>query len=91
MGRLEELELLATSVIDGSSSWVVAGAAGVGKSRLVTELLDRIAGAGIATATVRATRATATIPFGAFAPWVPDIDLADGTRRDPTACSSSPR
>ena len=38
---------------------------------------DRITDAGIATATVRATRATATIPFGAFAPWVPTIDVAD--------------
>jgi DNA-binding CsgD family transcriptional regulator len=76
VGRLEELELLAASVIEDSSSWVVAGAAGVGKSRLVTELLDRVADAGIATATVRATRATATVPFGAFGPWVPDIDLA---------------
>ena len=83
MGRIEELELLAASVIEDSSSWVVAGAAGVGKSRLVTELLDRVADAGIATATVRATRATATIPFGAFAPWVPDIDLADGDGAGP--------
>ena len=83
VGRIEELDLLSTSVIEDSSSWVVAGAAGVGKSRLVTELLDRIAGVGIATATVRATRATATIPFGAFAPWVPDIDFADGDGAGP--------
>jgi len=77
VGRLEELELLAASVIEDSSSWVVAGAAGVGKSRLVVELVDRITDAGIAIATVRATRATATIPFGAFAAWVPDVDLTD--------------
>ena len=32
---------------------------------------------------VRATRSTATIPFGAFAPWIP---RDDGARR-PTACS----
>ena len=83
VGRIEELDLLSASVVEDSASWVVAGAAGVGKSRLVTELLDRIAGAGIATATVRATRATATIPFGAFAPWVPDIDFADGDGAGP--------
>jgi DNA-binding NarL/FixJ family response regulator len=83
VGRLEELELLAASVIEDASSWVVAGAAGVGKSRLVTELLDRIADAGIATAAVRATRATATIPFGAFAPWVPDIDLSGENEAGP--------
>ncbi|MGH9234212.1 MAG: LuxR C-terminal-related transcriptional regulator [Acidimicrobiales bacterium] len=83
MGRLEELELLAASVIEDASSWVVAGAAGVGKSRLVTEVLDRIADAGIATATVRATRATATIPFGAFAQWVPDIEFAGENEAGP--------
>jgi DNA-binding CsgD family transcriptional regulator len=77
VGRTEELDLLSASVVEESSSWVVAGVAGVGKSRLVAELSDRIADAGIATATVRATRATATIPFGAFAPWVPGIDLAE--------------
>ena len=83
MGRIEELDLLYASVVEDSTSWVVAGAAGVGKSRLVAELLDRIAGAGIAVATVRATRATATIPFGAFAPWVPDIDLAGENEAGP--------
>ena len=88
MGRIEELTSSTRRWCEDSSSWVVAGAAGVGKSRLVAELLDRIAGAGIATATVRATRATATIPFGAFAPWVPDIDLAAATGRGRTACSS---
>jgi hypothetical protein len=43
---------------------------------LVNELLDRVTGADIAVATVRATRATASIPFGAFAPWIRDIDFA---------------
>lgn len=47
----------------------MAGPAGVGKTRLVS---DWVARSDEATVTVVATRASATVPFGAFAPWVPD-------------------
>lgn len=50
---------------------IVAGPVGVGKTRLMTEYLDRAAADGRPTVLVRATRSTATIPFGPFAPWVP--------------------
>lgn len=66
VGRDEELELL--DVVARSGPVVVAGPAGVGKSRLVATWLDTFAGR---TTTVVATRATATIPFGAFASWAP--------------------
>jgi DNA-binding CsgD family transcriptional regulator/type II secretory pathway predicted ATPase ExeA len=72
VGRAEELDLLVAATVDGPASLVVAGPVGVGKSRLVAELLERAAAAGHATALVRATRSTATIPFGPFAPWAPD-------------------
>ncbi|HEX6425372.1 MAG TPA: LuxR C-terminal-related transcriptional regulator [Acidimicrobiales bacterium] len=72
VGRAEELDLLVAATVDGPASLVVAGQVGVGKSRLVTELLERAAAAGHATFLVRATRSTATIPFGPFAPWAPD-------------------
>lgn len=83
VGRQEELEFLAASVVEDSLSWVVAGQAGVGKSRLVTELLDRVIDAEISVVTVRATRATASIPFGAFARWIPDIDVAAESETGP--------
>ena len=55
---------------------VVAGAVGVGKSRLLTSWLDGYEAEGRPVVVVRATRSTATVPFGAFARWVPD-DLGD--------------
>lgn len=72
VGRDEELELLAAIVGDQHRSVVVAGAVGVGKSRLVGELLTRLEAAGRRSVMVRVTRSTATIPFGPFAAWAPD-------------------
>lgn len=62
-----------------SGSIVVAGAAGVGKSRLLAHWLAGRDTQGHPTVVVRATRSTATIPFGAFAAWVPETL---GDRRD---------
>lgn len=65
-------------------SFVVAGALGVGKSRLVSDLLasDRLGGQqeGGRTVQLRATRSTATIPFGPFAPWAPPASRQTGDR-----------
>jgi DNA-binding CsgD family transcriptional regulator len=71
VGRDEELSLLDREVAERSGSVVIAGAAGVGKSRLVARWLEGGAARGRPTVAVRATRSTATVPFGAFAPWVP--------------------
>jgi DNA-binding CsgD family transcriptional regulator len=71
VGREEELSLLDREVAERSGSVVIAGAAGVGKSRLVARWLEGGTARGRPTIAVRATRSTATIPFGAFAPWVP--------------------
>jgi len=74
VGRREELALLAGLVSDGRSRGaVVCGAAGVGKTRLASELVER-AGAdqGRATAWVSANRSFSGVPFGAFAHLLPD-------------------
>jgi len=80
VGRDEELDLLDAALADGTTGLVVAGPAGVGKSRLVAEHLDRARAAGRRTVLVRATRSTATIPFGPFAPWAPDAGTAAADR-----------
>lgn len=72
VGREEELDLLDELVLQRRRSVVLAGPAGVGKSRLATEFLDATDAAGVRTDRVRATRATKTVPFGAFARWLPD-------------------
>lgn len=72
VGRDEELAMLDEQVGVRSSPMVVAGAVGVGKSRLLTGWLSGLEAQGRATVVVRATKSTATIPFGAFARWVPE-------------------
>ncbi len=71
IGRDEEMALLAAEPTE-APSLVVAGPVGVGKSRLVADFLARAGAEGVATEFVRATRSTATIPFGPFAPWAVD-------------------
>ena len=73
MGRAEELELLARLFTDNRTNGaVVAGSAGVGKSRLAGELASRLEAEGAAVVRARATRSTATIPFGPFAEFAGD-------------------
>jgi DNA-binding CsgD family transcriptional regulator len=71
VGRSHELAVL-EGQLGRSGSVVVTGAVGVGKSSLVAAVLDRLEAAGRPTVVVRATRSTASIPFGAFARWVPE-------------------
>ncbi|MGH9214213.1 MAG: AAA family ATPase, partial [Acidimicrobiales bacterium] len=71
VGRDEELALLDDAVVARGGSVVVAGGVGVGKSRLVGDFLGRLDGLRVRTVQVRATRSTATIPFGPFAAWAP--------------------
>jgi DNA-binding CsgD family transcriptional regulator len=68
-GRTEELDLLARAAASGSV--LVGGRAGVGKTRLVREWAATVA-TSRPVVDVAATASTATIPFGAFAAWVPD-------------------
>lgn len=59
--------LLGTS----SRGLVLAGGAGVGKTRLATELLAATGRSGPAVVRVTATRAASALPLGAFAPLLP--------------------
>jgi len=50
------------------AAFVLAGAPGVGKTRLAAEAAKSAAGLGFTTAQAVASRAAAAIPFGPFAP-----------------------
>jgi DNA-binding CsgD family transcriptional regulator len=78
VGRDEELALVARRLGGGAvASVVVVGGAGVGKSRLLQAAADAArAGGVVVVAPVLATRAAASIPFGAFADLVPDSTAA---------------
>jgi hypothetical protein len=72
VGRERELSDLVDHVVGpGGNGAIVSGPAGVGKSALVGIARDRLAAESLAVHHIRATRALATIPFGAFVRYVP--------------------
>ena len=72
VGRAAELHRLHDLVAGSDSPGVmIAGPAGVGKTRLALEALRLAEAAGMGTARVTATRAAAALPFGALAPLLP--------------------
>ncbi|MCU1390835.1 MAG: transcriptional regulator, LuxR family [Ilumatobacteraceae bacterium] len=72
IGRERELGVIAEVLGRPDASGVVlAGAAGVGKTRLATEAMRLGDRSGFATARVVASRAASAIPFGALAPLLP--------------------
>jgi ATP/maltotriose-dependent transcriptional regulator MalT len=79
VGRESELELIDQLLPRGGGGLVLAGPAGVGKTRLGAEALARAVRTGFVPVHVAATQATANLPFGAFAPLLPD--LATGSDR----------
>src|ERR1700712_3170460 len=69
IGRAVELGSLSAAVVNSDQHGVViAGASGLGKTRLAQECLRAAEAAGLATARVTATRAARAIPFGAVRP-----------------------
>jgi DNA-binding CsgD family transcriptional regulator len=70
VGRASERARI-QEVIGSGGHVVLAGAAGVGKTRLAREATDAFRGAGYATEWIIGTRAAAAIPFGAAAPLLP--------------------
>ena len=58
---------------DGGGGVVLAGPAGVGKTRLAAECLTAASEAGFVTLRAAATQAAARLPLGAFAPLMPDL------------------
>jgi DNA-binding CsgD family transcriptional regulator len=72
VGRGLELERIVSGVAGTvPRAYVLAGPAGVGKSRLAAEAAQAAARLGHATAHVIATRSAAAIPFGPFAAFLP--------------------
>lgn len=69
-GRVRELDLIAAAVSPDSAvaGVVIGGEAGVGKTRLAREALDR---SGMLSQWVSASTSAQSLPLGALAPWVP--------------------
>lgn len=82
IGRDREVERVAAAWQRGSGGVVLAGEAGVGKSRVAREALRRADALGHATAAVIATRAAAELPLGALAALLPIADTRPGRRED---------
>lgn len=75
-GREAELRFVAEALANDSlAGVVVAGPAGVGKTRLAVEVSQLAASRDCAVEWARATRSAASIPLGAFAPLRPAADL----------------
>ncbi|OUS95063.1 LuxR C-terminal-related transcriptional regulator [Rhodococcus sp. NCIMB 12038] len=75
IGRTEELRLINAAVTgaNGYGGIVIAGSAGVGKSRLAQESIHLIRSGRWVSRWVRATASARALPLGAFAEWTGDI------------------
>lgn len=73
VGRSAELERVAERLRASPHAVVLAGPAGVGKTRLGTECLALAADKGFTPVRVAATQGAARLPFGAYASFVPDL------------------
>jgi len=74
VGRASELDRLGEIALASSRGGVViAGPAGVGKTRLAREVLEMAARHGLETATASASESAATIPLGALSPLLPPM------------------
>jgi DNA-binding CsgD family transcriptional regulator len=79
MSREAELgRILAKLKGPDPAAFVLAGQAGVGKSRLASEAARAATGLGFKTARAVATRSAALIPFGPFARFLPETDDQSG-------------
>lgn len=93
VGRQEELQFIKDALLEsGTRGVILAGAAGVGKTRLAWEALSDAAFKGFSTHWVAATRSASTIPFGAIAALLPEptrqtTDLLDVLRQGIRALS----
>ena len=81
VGRKAELSLIVERLDAATpAAFVLAGEAGVGKTRLAEEAAAQAEAMGQAIAHVVATKAAASIPLGAFAPLLPDDEAPSGER-----------
>jgi DNA-binding CsgD family transcriptional regulator len=73
-GRAEELQIIGAAMSNRDYSGViVCGAAGVGKSRIVREILNSAASRGYETRWTVATSSARALPLGAFAAWTSSV------------------
>jgi ATP/maltotriose-dependent transcriptional regulator MalT len=77
-GRAEELERLTSLLAGGGTGALVVGEEGVGKSRLLHEVRDRLDEAGVAAITITATPGSALLPLGSLAPLLPAGSTSTG-------------
>jgi DNA-binding NarL/FixJ family response regulator len=83
VGRAGELEAVSAAIDDPAAGCVViAGAAGVGKSRLARECAQRASECGLDVGLVLATRAASGVPLGAFGALLPASGMPAGRRVD---------
>src|SRR5262245_43272488 len=80
VGREPELEHVAQAIATRRGV-VLAGDAGVGKSRLLAEAVEGTTASGLRALHVRATRSSAVMPLGAFAPLLPVDDAGASLAR----------
>ncbi len=80
VGREAELEHVAQALATRRGV-VLVGDAGVGKSRVLGEAVERAAASGLRVLHVRATRSSGVVPLGAFAPLLPVDDAAASLAR----------
>lgn len=74
-GRVEELRLIGSAILDRDSSGIVVwGAAGVGKSRVAREALSDASAHGWNTRWVVGTTSARALPLGALSDWVGSAD-----------------
>ena len=77
IGRRIELDRIAEAHASGATGVVLAGPAGVGKSRLARATVEDARAGGARTSWVQATRSAAAVPLGAFAGLLPDDVRSD--------------
>jgi DNA-binding CsgD family transcriptional regulator/tetratricopeptide (TPR) repeat protein len=76
VGRGRDVDEFEDVLVRGDvRAWVLAGPAGIGKTRLAREFLARAAEAGHMTATVSASASASTVPLSAMAALVPSAAL----------------
>ena len=73
VGRGSDLTQVISCFSSGAPGVVLAGASGVGKTRLAVELLNYTAAQGFVPIRVAATEITSRVPLGAFAVLIPEL------------------
>ncbi|MFD3939278.1 ATP-binding protein [Streptomyces sp. NPDC058611] len=91
VGRAAELRQL-TEALDGRSPGIIelAGAAGIGKSRLLTELCALAAERGMTVLRGRASEYERHTPYGLFTDAFADLDLDTGPATGPDTAAAAP-